>query len=228
MWPLRGRRRREGAAGRRGGRRGAGTGEGTGVCRGAAGRRAVPRAGAPGRAPGRGVRSVLFDSAGAAGRGRFLCRSGEPPGVAWRYSLSGSPSGGQFAPMVWKRVPRVLSGAAGRPGWSGGVCFLVHPPGPIRSDGLEKSVEGALPGRRAARGGLAVFVFWSALRGPIRSDGLEKSAEGAFRGGGPPRVAWRYSFSGFPSGGRFFPFVRKESEERHVKGKGFSQSRPSL
>jgi hypothetical protein len=31
-----------------------------------------------------------------------------------------------------------------------------------------------------------------------------------------------------PSGGRFFPFVRKESEERHAKGKGFAQSRPSL
>jgi hypothetical protein len=31
-----------------------------------------------------------------------------------------------------------------------------------------------------------------------------------------------------PSGGRFFPLVRKESEERHAKGKGFLQSRPSL
>ena len=31
-----------------------------------------------------------------------------------------------------------------------------------------------------------------------------------------------------PSGGRFFPLVRKESEERHANGKGFLQSRPSL
>jgi len=31
-----------------------------------------------------------------------------------------------------------------------------------------------------------------------------------------------------PSGGLFFPLVRKEEEERHAKGKGFSQSRPSL
>ena len=31
-----------------------------------------------------------------------------------------------------------------------------------------------------------------------------------------------------PSGGLFFPLVRKEEEERHAKGKGFLQSRPSL
>jgi hypothetical protein len=31
-----------------------------------------------------------------------------------------------------------------------------------------------------------------------------------------------------PSGGRFFPLVRKESEERHANGKGFAQRRPSL
>jgi hypothetical protein len=59
------------------------------------------------------------------------------------------------------------------------------------------------------------------------------------------RFFWRVSFSGAgaagrpgwpggirrlvrPSGGRFFPLVRKESEERHAKGKGFAQSRPSL
>jgi len=30
------------------------------------------------------------------------------------------------------------------------------------------------------------------------------------------------------SGGLFFPLVRKEEEERHAKGKGFLQSRPSL
>jgi len=31
-----------------------------------------------------------------------------------------------------------------------------------------------------------------------------------------------------PSGGLFFPLVRKEEEERHAKGKCFLQSRPSL
>ena len=31
-----------------------------------------------------------------------------------------------------------------------------------------------------------------------------------------------------PSGGLFFPLVRKEEEERHANGKGFLQSRPSL
>ena len=37
--------------------------------------------------------------------------------------------------------------------------------GPIRSDGLEKGVDGALPGRQAAHVILAIFVFWFTLRG---------------------------------------------------------------
>jgi len=46
------------------------------------------------------------------------------------------------------------------------------------------------------------------------------------------RGLWSAAFSasagGTPSGGLFFPLVRKEEEERHAKGKGFLQSRPSL
>ena len=42
-------------------------------------------------------------------------------------------------------------------------------------------------------------------------------------------VRWFFaSAGGTPSGGLFFPLVRKEEEERHAKGKGFLQSRPSL
>jgi hypothetical protein len=49
-------------------------------------------------------------------------------------------------------------------------------------------------------------------------------AGAAGRPGWPGGIRWLVH----PSGGRFFPLVRKESEERHAKGKGFSQSRPSL
>ena len=41
-------------------------------------------------------------------------------------------------------------------------------------------------------------------------------------------VGFTASAGGTPSGGLFFPLVRKEEEERHAKGKGFLQSRPSL
>jgi peptide chain release factor 1 len=41
------------------------------------------------------------------------------------------------------------------------------------------------------------------------------------RGGGPPGLPGGICRLVHPSGGRFFPFVRKESEERHAKGKGF-------
>ena len=65
-------------------------------------------------------------------------------------------------------------------------------------------------------------------------NGLDRSGgfwAGSFSGAG---AAGRPGFPGGicrlvrPSGGRFFPLVRKESEERHAKGKGFLQSRPSL
>jgi len=49
-------------------------------------------------------------------------------------------------------------------------------------------------------------------------------AGAASRPGWPGGICWLVR----PSGGRFFPLVRKESEERHAKGKGFAQSRPSL
>jgi hypothetical protein len=49
-------------------------------------------------------------------------------------------------------------------------------------------------------------------------------AGAAGRPGYPGGICWLVR----PSGGRFFPLVRKESEERHAKGKGFAQSRPSL
>jgi hypothetical protein len=41
------------------------------------------------------------------------------------------------------------------------------------------------------------------------------------RGGGPPGLPGGIRRLVHPSGGRFFPLVRKESEERHAKGKGF-------
>jgi hypothetical protein len=163
-----------------------------------------------------------------------ICPAGAAsrPGWAWQDSLA-CPS--LRGPILSARAERIGRKARQREG------LFTKPPFPLESHPPKFAIDArfthyrararppAVPRNRTGSG-MSVYV----LSGASVGNGFDRSGGfwrvSFFCAGAAGRPGWHGGGRRLvrPSGGRFFPFVRKESEERHAKGKGFAQSRPSL